>query len=55
MVKISPAKRYGAKSCFTDFGISNLACELLASAEKTYGLCGALKFNHFKIYAAWLV
>lgn len=30
------------------------ACELLASTEKTYGLRGALKFNHFKIYAVRL-
>ncbi|WP_297996928.1 hypothetical protein [uncultured Campylobacter sp.] len=51
-----PAKRYGAKSCFTDFGISNFkACELLATAEKTCELRGTLKFNHFKIYAARLV
>ncbi|WP_297915516.1 hypothetical protein [uncultured Campylobacter sp.] len=54
--KISFAKRYGVKSCFTDFGISNFkVCELLASAEKTCGLRGTLKFNHFKIYAARLV
>ncbi|WP_298784950.1 hypothetical protein [uncultured Campylobacter sp.] len=53
--KIPPAKRYGAKSCFTDFGISNLKPAGLASAEKTYGLRGVLKFNHFKICAARLV
>nr|WP_314218418.1 hypothetical protein [uncultured Campylobacter sp.] len=50
-----PAKRYGVKSCFTDFGISNLKPAGLAITEKTYGLRGALKFNHFKIYTACLV
>jgi len=27
----------------------------LTTVKKTCGLRGALKFNHFKIYAAWLV
>nr|WP_314167666.1 hypothetical protein [uncultured Campylobacter sp.] len=46
------------KSCFTDFRISNFKFPKpasLAITEKTYGLRGTLKFNHFKIYAARLV
>ena len=36
------------------FGISNLKPAGLAITKKTYGLRGALKFNHFKIYAVRL-
>ena len=38
--KIPPAKRYGAKSCFTDFGILNFKAKLYKTA---------FKFNRKKI------